>query len=283
MATIDKRTGKPKVNIANLLTFSLTEAKIKAGGLRTICESGLCPNKRECWGRGTATFMILGEVCTRNCLFCGVSTGYPSEPDRHEINELVDTIKAMMLKHVVLTSVTRDDLADKGAGYWAETIRKVKQSVCGVTIEALIPDFGGESELISQVLNEKPEIASHNIETVERLNPVVRSRAHYLTSLNVIRHIRESGCCTKSGLMLGLGETLAEVKQTLEDLRKVGCEILTIGQYYSPSTKHYPVKEIVETQRFEELSQFARSIGFSHVESGPLVRTSYHSDKQLLF
>lgn len=252
-------------------------------GLHTICVSGKCPNLSECWGRGTASFMILGDVCTRACRFCNVKTGSPqgivdwNEPDR-----LAETIFRMKLKHCVITSVDRDDLPDFGASFWATTVRRVKERNPQVTIETLIPDFNGIEELIGQVVEAGPEIISHNMETVRRLTPKVRSRAKYDISLKTIETIAESGRAkAKSGIMVGLGETEDEVLETMDDLRAVGCEVLTVGQYLQPTRKHLDVKEYVSPGQFERYRKAGLERGFRFVESGPLVRSSYHAERHV--
>jgi lipoyl synthase len=247
--------------------------------LHTICASGNCPNTGECWNNGTATFMILGDICTRNCKFCGVKTGRPGPVDREEPARLAETIRTLELSHCVITSVDRDDLPDGGAGIWAEAIRSIKRLNPHTTLEALIPDFNGEESLVRMIIGEMPEVISHNLETVRRLTPLVRSRARYETSLGVIRAVADSPVRAKSGIMLGLGETREEVIETMDDLLNAGCEVLTIGQYLAPTIAHMPVAEYVEPLRFEELGRIAREKGFLFVESSPLVRSSYHAEK----
>ena len=278
MTNFDSRTGKPKINLSSLASFSMTESRLKTNHVHTICESGLCPNKRECWGRGTATFMILGNNCTRNCSFCGVSTGKPKTPDYSEIESIAQLVRQMQLKHVVLTSVTRDDLPDYGATFWADSIQRIKNLNPNITMETLIPDFKANESLLDIIIKAKPEIVSHNLETIERLTPLVRSVASYEQSLSVLRYVSSKNVCSKTGIMLGLGEEVAEVQKTIVDIRKTGCKILTIGQYYSPSKRKFPVKEMVEIDVFLELKLFAQAQGFLHVESGPLVRSSYHAE-----
>lgn len=251
-------------------------------GLNTICSSGLCPNKGECWGRGTATFMIGGSVCTRNCRFCNVAGGKPEPLNPKELTDIVESVKRLNLKHIVLTSVDRDDLPDYGAAHWCKIIEMLKKECPGVTMEVLIPDFRGREDLIQTIIDLKPEVISHNMETVRRLTPEVRSVATYDTSIGVIRQISGSGVRSKSGIMLGLGETEDEILETMKDLREAGCEVLTIGQYLQPSRKHYPVKEYVTPEKFEEYGRKGREMGFKHVESGPLVRSSYHAEKHIL-
>ncbi len=236
----------------------------------------------ECWGAGTATFMILGEICTRSCKFCATLSGKPLLPDAGEPEKVAESIRLMGLKHVVITSVDRDDLPDGGAAHWAATIREVKRANPDTTIEVLIPDFDGKEELIAIVASEKPDIISHNLETVERLTPLVRSRAKYLTSLKVIGTIGSLGVVSKSGIMVGLGETYDEVIQCMDDLRRVGCEIMTIGQYLQPTRKHLEVVEYLHPDQFSAFRREGLARGFSIVESAPLVRSSYHAEKHIL-
>lgn len=250
--------------------------------LHTICTSGMCPNRAECWGAGTATFMIGGNVCTRACRFCNVATGKPLPLDPQEITDIVKSIRELKLKHVVLTSVDRDDLPDLGASHWVALIKGIKKGCPGVTMEVLIPDFQGRTELVDQIIDAAPEVVSHNMETVRRLTPVVRSVATYDTSLDVIKHIALRGVRSKSGFMLGLGETPEEIEETLDDLASAGCEVVTIGQYLQPSARHYTVQEYVTPAKFEEYGRLARSKGFRHVESAPMVRSSYHAEKHIL-
>ena len=251
--------------------------------LHTICVSGKCPNMSECWGRGTATFMILGDICTRACRFCNVKTGSPQgiidwdEPDR-----LSESIKSMNLRHVVLTSVDRDDLPDGGAEFWATTVRRVKEVNPKVTLETLIPDFNGIEELINIVIDSGPNIVSHNMETVRRLTPKVRSRAKYDISLKTIETIANSGKAKpKSGVMLGLGETEDELFETMDDLINVGCKVLTVGQYLQPTKKHLTVKRYVTPEEFLRYKEVGLEKGFQFVESGPLVRSSYGAERHI--
>ncbi len=249
--------------------------------LHTICSSGMCPNRGECWGNGTATFMIGGNVCTRSCKFCNVATGRPLPLDRKEIADIVESVKSLKLKHIVITSVDRDDLPDLGAGHWAEMIRTLKKECPGVTMEVLIPDFQGRPELVKMVVDEKPDVISHNLETVRRLTPDVRCHATYDTSLKVIRLIAESGIRSKSGIMLGLGETPEEIYQTMDDLREAGCEVMTIGQYLQPTAQHYPVQDYIHPDVFEQYRQEGLRRGFRHMESAPMVRSSYHAERHV--
>jgi lipoic acid synthetase len=259
--------------------YMMVKDQVKQQGLHTICSSGNCPNIGECWGTGTATFMILGNICTRACKFCAVQTGKPFPVDQQEPFRLAESIRTMGISHAVLTSVDRDDLPDKGAGIWARTIRILKEEIPGLTLETLVPDFDAIPELIEQVINEAPEVISHNLETVERLTPRIRSRAKYQRSLEVIRMISTSPVISKSGIMLGLGESHEEILQVMADLRGVGCEVLTLGQYLQPTLNHMPVEEYIHPDQFEEYRQKALHMGFSAVESSPLVRSSYHAEK----
>jgi lipoic acid synthetase len=249
--------------------------------LHTICTSGQCPNMCDCWGRGTATLMILGDICTRSCKFCAVSTGKPEPADHDEPGRVAESVKLMKLKHCVLTSVDRDDLEDGGAGIWAATIRAIKELNPQTTIEALVPDFQGKMDLLDTVIDAGPEVISHNLETVRRLTPQIRSVADYDTSLRVIDHISGSPSRSKSGIMVGLGEVEREVLETMDDLRSMGCEVFTIGQYLQPSYIHHPVIEFVSPEKFEEFRNKGLEKGFLYVESGPLVRSSYHAEKHV--
>lgn len=249
--------------------------------INTICTSGMCPNRGECWGAGTATFMIGGNICTRNCRFCNVTTGRPLPLDPAEVQHIVRSVKALNLKHVVLTSVDRDDLPDCGAGHWALMIRTLKQECPGVTMEVLIPDFKGREELLDLVIAESPNIISHNMETVRRLTPEVRTFATYDQSLHVLRYLASRGVKTKSGIMLGLGETEEEILQTMDDLLAVGCQIMTIGQYLQPTKHNYPVQDYIHPDKFAEYGEIGRAKGFRHIESAPMVRSSYHAEKHI--
>ncbi len=249
--------------------------------LHTICTSGMCPNKAECWSRRTATFMILGDICTRNCRFCATTTGRPLPPDEQEPDKVAESVKLMGLRHVVVTSVTRDDLEDHGAAIWARTVEAIRRENPDATIELLISDMDARPELIDTVLASRPDIVGHNIETVERLTPEVRSRAKYRTSLATLKHIADSGAVAKSGLMVGLGESEEEVLATLADLRSVGVSIVTLGQYLQPTKEHYPVRAYITPQKFEEYRLKALEMGFSYCASAPLVRSSYLADAAL--
>ena len=261
--------------------YSQVKNLMLAHNLNTICTSGNCPNKGECWSAGTASFMILGNKCTRNCRFCNVQNGIPDVVNLHEPMNLANTIHLLKLKHCVITSVDRDDLQDGGAQFWALTIKTVKRKNPDTTLEALIPDFMGKIELIQKVIESKPEVISHNLETVRRLTPVVRSTARYDRSLLVLETVAKSGIVTKSGIMLGLGETENEILETMDDLRKVNCQVMTIGQYLQPSAHHFPVKEFITPEKFEFYHHEGLKRGFTHVESSPLVRSSYHAEKHV--
>jgi lipoic acid synthetase len=249
--------------------------------LHTICESGNCPNMGECWGAGTATFMILGNVCTRSCSFCAVATGKPTEYDLDEPKRVAEAIKLMGVKHAVITSVNRDELKDKGVKVWADTIREVKKMNPETTIETLIPDFLGKWELLYQVLDEKPEIVSHNMETVKRLYKRVRPQAKYERSLEQIQRTAEYGLHTKSGIMLGLGETDDEIYEAMDDLLAHKCEVLTLGQYLQPTKMHIALEKFIHPSKFELWREAGLNKGFRYVESGALVRSSYHAEKHI--
>ncbi len=249
--------------------------------LHTICESGNCPNMGECWGAGTATFMILGNTCTRSCGFCAVATGRPDPVDWDEPQRVAEAIYLMKVKHAVLTSVDRDELKDGGSIIWQNTIRAVKALNPETTLETLIPDFKGDTENIQRIIDAAPEVVSHNIETTERLTRRVRIQAKYHRSMEVIRTLKKGGMRTKSGIMLGLGEQKEEVIQTLQDLYDNGCDVVTIGQYLQPTANHLAVDRFVHPDEFAEFAEIGYAIGLDHVESGPLVRSSYHSEKHL--
>jgi lipoic acid synthetase len=249
--------------------------------LHTICESGNCPNMGECWGAGTATFMILGNICTRSCGFCAVATGKPTELDWDEPQRVAEAIHLMKVKHAVITSVDRDELKDGGSTVWHNTIKAVKALNPGTTLETLIPDFKGKKEDIQRIIDAAPEVVSHNIETVERLTKQVRIQAKYWRSMEVIRILKEGGMRTKSGIMLGLGEKKEEVIQTIKDLRDNGCDVITIGQYLQPTQKHLAVQRFVHPDEFAEYRETGYQLGLDYVESGPLVRSSYHSERHV--
>lgn len=249
--------------------------------LHTICESGNCPNMGECWGAGTATFMILGNVCTRSCGFCAVFTGMPTELDWDEPNRVAEAIKLMGVKHAVLTSVNRDELKDGGAAIWAATVRAVRELNPGTTMETLIPDFKGNMESVDLMIAVKPEVVSHNMETISRLYRRVRPQAKYERSLAVLKRLKQGGIRTKSGIMAGLGETQEEVFKVMDDLRAVGCDVMTIGQYLQPTRNHLEVQEWVHPDIFKKYEEVGLSKGFLYVESAPLVRSSYHAEKHV--
>lgn len=252
---------------------------VRAHRLHTICTSGLCPNRGECRARGTATFMIGGDICTRSCKFCHVKTGRPLPLDSNEPENVARSVKQLQLRHAVITSVDRDDLPDLGARHWVRVIQAVKSENPGVTMETLIPDFQGRAELVSLILDARPEVVSHNLETVRRLTGRIRSRATYETSLAVIRQVAASGTIAKSGVMLGLGETREEVMETMDDLRQAGCSAMTIGQYLQPARANVEVAEYIRPEVFEEYRRVGIEKGFAHVESSPLARSSYHAEK----
>jgi lipoic acid synthetase len=262
-------------------SFSGVSAVIKEHGLHTICSSGRCPNQSECWSKGTATLMIGGEICTRSCKFCNTLSGRPLPLDPNEPANVAKSIHLMQLKHAVVTSVDRDDLADGGAQHWAQTISEIKKQNPLTTLEVLIPDFEGKEELIDLIINEKPNIISHNLETVRRLTPQIRTKAKYDTSLKVLAYIASRGIVAKTGIMLGLGETDEEVLQLMDDALNTGCSVLTIGQYMQPSRKNIAVTAYIHPDKFEEFRQIALQKGFRQVESGPFVRSSYHAEKHV--
>lgn len=268
-----------KVKISNGEHFSQVKKLVEENNLHTICVSGKCPNISDCWSRGTATLMILGDVCTRACKFCATKTGKPLAVDENEPVKIARTVNILKLKHVVITSVDRDDLPDYGASHWAKTIEKVKSLNPDTIVEVLVPDFQGVSEFLKIVTDAKPDIISHNIETVERLTPLIRSKADYKTSMQVLSFFASQGLKTKSGCMLGLGETYNEVLQTIKDMYANGCTILTLGQYLQPTQAHHPVIEYVHPDIFAEYKQFAYNVGFKQVESAPLVRSSYMAEQ----
>jgi lipoyl synthase len=261
--------------------YTMVKKVIEQNGLHTICTSGNCPNIGECWNAGTATFMILGDICTRACRFCATKTGKPLPPDPGEPQRIAFSVQAMNLRHAVITSVDRDDLHDGGAAFWAETIRTIKRINPGITVEALIPDFDGRPENIQRVIDAAPEVISHNIETVKRLTPLIRTRAKYDRSLGVLKYTARSGVITKSGFMVGLGENEQEVLETIFDIRGTGCTVLTIGQYLQPGPGFMEPVEYITPGKFSEYRLKALSAGFDFVESEPLVRSSFHAEKHV--
>ncbi|MFW5725604.1 MAG: lipoyl synthase [Bacteroidota bacterium] len=262
-------------------TYSEVKKIVTDNQLHTICQSGNCPNMGECWNAGTATFMILGEICTRSCKFCATLTGKPLPPNPAEITKVARAIRLMKLRHCVITSVDRDDLPDGGAQFWADTIVEVRKQNPNTTIEVLLPDFMGNWDALDKVLQTRPDITAHNLETVRRLTPLVRSAARYDRSLEVVSRISKAGLRSKSGIMAGLGETTDEVLQTMDDLRKADCQVLTIGQYLQPTKSHLPVEQYIHPDIFAHYRQEGLSRGFMVVESNPLVRSSYHAENQI--
>lgn len=287
VSTIDEKTTRVKkpdwlrVKLPIGESYKHVRNLVDTHKLHTICESGNCPNMGECWGAGTATFMILGNVCTRSCGFCAVATGRPEPLDWDEPQRVAEAIYLMKVKHAVITSVDRDELKDGGSIIWQNTIRAVKSLNPETTLETLIPDFKGNKEDIERIIEAAPEVVSHNIETVERLTRQVRIQAKYWRSMEVIRILKNGGIRTKSGIMLGLGEKKEEVIQTIKDLRDNGCDVITIGQYLQPTSKHLPVQRFVHPDEFAEYKEIGYSAGLDYVESGPLVRSSYHSERHV--
>lgn len=263
-------------------TYSRVKNLVMRQELHTICTSGNCPNIGECWNNGTATFMILGNICTRRCKFCSVASGRPLPVDWMEPERLAQSVQMMGVKHCVITSVDRDDLDDLGAGLWTAAIRKVKEVNPATTMEVLIPDFQGRKDLVQRIIDARPEVISHNLETVERLSRQIRSRARYNISLDVLKYIASSGITAKSGIMLGLGETQEEVVRTMEDLLAAGVKVMTIGQYLQPTLEHMPVSEYIHPDQFAWYKEKGTGMGFAVVESSPLVRSSYHAEKHIL-
>ena len=279
-----KRINKPdwlKVKLPTGKSYRKIKEVVSDHALHTICESGNCPNMGECWGAGTATFMILGNICTRSCGFCSVKTGRPESVDLSEPENVARSIKLMKIKHAVITSVDRDDLSDGGSIIWAETVRAVREISPGTTMETLIPDFAGNWDNLQRIIDVAPEIVSHNLETVHRLTRQVRIQAKYDRSLEVLQRLKDGGMRTKSGIMLGLGESEEEIIETMRDLRNNEVSILTIGQYLQPTPKHLPVQEFVTPAKFEEYRVAGLKMGFRFVESAPLVRSSYHAEKHI--
>ena len=280
----EQRIPKPKwlkVKLPTGENYRKVRSLVDEHKLHTICESGNCPNMGECWGEGTATFMILGNICTRSCGFCAVSTGKPLEADPFEPARVANSVKLMGVKHAVITSVDRDDLADGGSEIWVKTVELVRAKSPGTTMETLIPDFAGNWENLQRIIDVAPDIVSHNLETVRRLTKQVRIQAKYDRSLEVLFRLKKGGMRTKSGVMLGLGETRDEVLETMEDLRSVQVDVLTLGQYLQPTRKHLPVLEFVTPEQFKEYEEIGLKMGYRFVESGPLVRSSYHAEKHL--
>lgn len=270
-----------KIKIPKGQTSFHVRSIIHSNHLNTICTSGRCPNQAECWSCGTATFMIGGNICTRNCRFCNVTTGKPLPLDSNEPQNVAASIAGLKLKHAVITSVDRDDLPDYGASHWVKVITAIKEQSPMTTMEVLIPDFQGNLDLVDRIIEAEPDVISHNLETVRSLSDQIRCKATYETSLAVIKRIADSGIVAKSGIMLGLGELPEEIIQTMDDLRSVGCEVMTIGQYLQPAEKNIEVKEYIHPDQFDEYRQIALNKGFRHVESAPLVRSSYHAERHV--
>lgn len=271
-----------KMQRASGENYSRVKHLVEANRLHTICTSGNCPNIGECWNAGTATFMILGDICTRACKFCATKTGKPLPPDPMEPVRLAKAVKTLRLKHCVITSVDRDDLNDRGSSFWAETVSIVKKENPLTTLETLIPDFDGNPEFIQRVIDAGPEVISHNVETVRRLTPAIRTKAKYETSLGVLKYIAEWGKTAKSGFMVGLGETEKEVMETIDDIYNTGCRIITIGQYLQPSLNHMAPSEFIEPGMFEKYRKSALEKGYEFVECHPLVRSSFHAEKHVV-
>ncbi len=282
MAEAVRRPEWLKIRLPQGQTFREVKNIIRQNRLHTVCESARCPNRAECWARRTATFLILGDVCTRSCRFCAVKTGRPSAPDRLEPFRVADAVKQLGLRHAVITSVNRDDLSDGGASIFAETVRQIRKKSPGCRVEVLIPDFKGDSAALDILLKARPDILNHNVETVPRLYRDVRPQAKYERSLWVLEESKRQGLVTKSGLMVGLGETPGEILIVMRDLRAVGCDILTIGQYLQPTKAHLPVDRFVTPEEFARYKEEGLRMGFRFVESGPLVRSSYHADEQVI-
>lgn len=270
-----------KIKLPEKDNYAEVKKLVRNNNLHTICTSGSCPNLGECWDAGTATFMILGDICTRACKFCAVKTGKPLAVDINEPVKLARSIKALKLKHCVITSVDRDDLPDGGASFWADVIKQIKKLNPEITMEVLIPDFNGNAEQVQVIIDAKPDIISHNLETVRRLTPKIRTKAKYDTSLKVLKYIAQSGIRTKSGIMVGISETFDEVLETMDDLRAVNCEVMTIGQYLQPTRQNMEVEEYIKPEIFTKYKLAGLEKGFLFVESGPLVRSSYHAEKHV--
>ncbi|MCX7985073.1 MAG: lipoyl synthase [Bacteroidetes bacterium] len=277
-------TRKPewlKVHVPGFGDYKATHSFVHSKKLHTVCEEAHCPNQAECWAQGTATFLILGDVCTRSCKFCGVKKGSPSPIDIEEPLRIVEAIEQMKVQYIVITSVTRDDLPDGGASLFAQVLQLIHNRVPQCKIEVLIPDFGGLEEALNCVLQARPDVVGHNVETVPRLYPIVRPQAQFYRSLNILKLAKQKGFTTKTGIMVGLGEDNREVLSTMQEIRSVGCDILTIGQYLQPSRTHLPVVRYVQPDEFERWKEIGYAIGFRHVESGPLVRSSYRAARMM--
>ncbi len=281
--TVEKVNRRPpwlKARIPGGERYAWVKNIIASRGLHTVCAEARCPNIGECWNSGTATFMILGDICTRNCGFCAVKTGKPTQVDSGEPYRIAEAVRAMEIRHAVITSVSRDDIPDGGAKIFAETIRQIRATSPDTRIEVLIPDFKGDESALDAVLGALPDVLNHNLETVPSLYEIVRPQASYLRSLAILDKSKRHGCTTKTGLMVGIGETTEEVTAVMKDVRRVGCDILTIGQYLQPTKDHLPVARFVHPDEFETYREKGLVLGFKHVESGPLVRSSYHAEHQ---
>jgi len=274
--------SKPKIKLSSTDNYLFVKNVVQKHNLNTICQSGKCPNASECWENRTATFMILGNICTRNCKFCSVTSGKPLPPDSQEPYKLAESIKLMQLKHCVITSVDRDDLSDYGASHWVKVINEIKKTNINTTIEVLIPDFNGNLSLVKKIIEAQPNIISHNIETVKSLSKIIRPSADYQRSLKVLSYISHSGIAVKTGIMLGLGENYNEIEEVLKDLYEVGCRIITIGQYLQPSSLNVEVKKYYTDEEFINIKQMALSVGYKMVESSKLTRSSYHAEKHIV-
>lgn len=279
---IKRKPSWLKISLENGEEYLKVKKIVELNKLHTICSSGRCPNASKCWGRGTATFMIAGDICTRSCKFCATMTGKPKPLDENEPEKIASSVKLMGLKHCVITSVDRDDLDDKGAEHWSRTVEAIRRENPSTTIEILTPDFDGREELLDIVLASKPDIFSHNMETIQRLSDATRSRAKYDVSMKVLEHSAKKGFLTKTGIMVGLGETPQEVEELMKDVRNAGVKLFTIGQYLQPTKKHLEVKEYVTPEQFAEYKEIGMKMGFANVESGPLVRSSYMAEKSFL-
>ncbi len=271
-----------KISLENGEQYLKVKKIVELNKLHTICSSGRCPNASKCWGMGTATFMIAGDICTRSCKFCATKTGKPLPLDKKEPEKIADSVRLMHLKHCVITSVDRDDLTDKGAEHWRQTVQAIRKANPNATIEILTPDFDGRQDLLDIVLSSEPNIFSHNLETVQRLSNSTRSKAKYDISLNVLKYASDKGFLTKTGIMLGLGERIEEVVELMQDARNVGVRLFTIGQYLQPTKKHLEVKEYITPEQFQKYKEIGMQMGFANVESGPLVRSSYMAEKSFL-
>lgn len=278
---VQRRPKWLKVRAPGGEAYAQLKSMMRSKTLHTVCEEARCPNIGECWGRGTATFLILGEVCTRSCGFCAIKTGRPDPIDPEEPLKVAIAVQQMGISHVVITSVNRDELPDQGATIWAKTITEVRRLNPNVSIEVLIPDFKGELEIVQKVLDAKPNILNHNVETVPRLYRIVRPQAKYKRSLDVLEYSKKMGFITKTGIMVGIGETFDEVVEVMKDLRKIDVDIFTIGQYLQPTPAHLPVDRFVTPEEFKEYRIIGINLGFRHVESGPLVRSSYHAERHV--